>query len=141
LQELVDGAVAAHHVGVGAVLDEVLQLLAAAVEHVRQAQALADAQLFGEIEHRARRRPAGEDVIGDRTEAEDVQAGAVLRLGLRGFRRQIDQAGVLDVLLDVHGAADRAPRRVDGVAALCVPSRVPVCQFMMRGRGVAPATS
>jgi hypothetical protein len=61
-------------------------------------------------------------------EAEDVQAGAVLRLGLRGFRRQIDQAGVLDVLLDVHGAADRAARRIDGVAALraLARARLPV---------------
>jgi hypothetical protein len=50
--------------------------------------------------------------------AEDVQAGAVLRLGLRGFRGQVDQAGVLDILLDVHGAAHRAARRIDGVAVL-----------------------
>jgi hypothetical protein len=82
LQELVDGAVAAHHVGVGAVLDEVLQLLAAAVQHIGEPKALPNAQLLRQFQHRPCGWAPRKDVIRDRAQAEYVQAGAMLSLGL-----------------------------------------------------------
>ena len=93
-------------------------MLTAAIQDIRQTQALPNAQLLGQFQDRARGWAAREDVIRDGTEAEHVKARAVLGLGLRGLRRQVDQAWVFHILLEVHGAADRAARRVNRVAAL-----------------------
>ena len=75
-------------------------------------------------------------MIGDRAEAKDIQAGAVLRFGLRGFRGKVHQAGVLDVLLDVHGATDRAARWIDGIGVLraFARARLPVHDARSRRR-------
>ena len=98
------GVVAGEDIRAGGVLDQLLQLRGAAVHHVRQPQALADAQLLVEREHGLGRRLAAEDEVGDAAEREHVQAGAVGRVAAGGFRGEVDQAGVFDVVLDVAGA-------------------------------------
>ena len=103
--------VAGEHVGAGGELDEFLLPRAAAVHHVRQAQALADAQLLGQVQHRLGGRLAAEELVGDAAEREHIQARAVRGVGAGRLRREVDHPRVFDVVLDVLGAG----RAVHGV--------------------------
>ena len=104
IQEALDRVVARQQVGVGGELNQLLLPRAAAVHRVGQAQALADPQLFSQIQYRLGRRLAAEEVVGDAAEREDIEAGALRRVGPGGLGRKVDQPWVFDVVLDVAGA-------------------------------------
>ena len=104
IQEALDRVVARQQVRVGGELDQLLLPRAAPVHGVRQAQTLADPQLLSQIQHRLGRRLAAEEVVGDATEGEDIETGALRRVGPCGLGRQVDQPRVFYVVLDVAGA-------------------------------------
>ena len=109
IQKALDRVVAGEHVGTGGELDEFLLAGAAAVQHVRQAQPLAGAQFFGQVQHRFGGRLAAEKLVGDAAERKDIQARTLRGVGAGRLRRQVDLPQVFDVVLDVLGAGGAVP--------------------------------
>ena len=92
---------------------------ATAIHHVRQPQALPDAQLFGQVEHRLGGRLATEKLVGNAAEREHIQARAESGIGTVRLRRQIDHPRVLDVILDMLSAGCAVNRiRRCGIAGI-----------------------
>ena len=92
-------------------MHELLLVRAAAVHHVGQVQALADAQLLVQVQHRFGRRLTAEDVVRDAAKREHVEAGAMRGVGTGGLGCEVDEARVFNVVLDMA----RAGRAVHGV--------------------------
>ena len=104
VEETLHHVVTSHHVRAGGVLDQLLQAHAAAIRDVGQAQALAQAQLFCQLQDGAGRRLAREHMIGDGAERKHVQARAMRGIGAHGLWRQIHQARVFNVVLHMARA-------------------------------------
>ena len=95
-------------------MNEFLLSCAAAIHHIRQAEALADAQLLGHVQHRLCRWLTAEHVVRDAAERKHIEARAMCVVGTRGLGREVDQARVFHVVLDVAragGAMHRIGRR------------------------------
>ena len=117
VKKALDRVVAGEHVRAGGELDEFLLPCAAAVHHVRQAQALADAQLLGQIEHRLGGWLAAEELVGDAAEREHVEARAMRGVGAGGLGREVDRGPGL------RHSPRRAGCRSCGVPCPATPSR------------------
>ena len=109
--------------GVGAELDQELERLGGTVEHGGDLQALALAQLLHQLVEGLRGRLAGEQVVGERAEGEDIglfPGLAALRQRLGGH---VDGAGLLDEARHVagHGVAEAGDAAAEGLAGGGLP--------------------
>ncbi len=102
-EELAGRGNAVTHQRCGGERDQVLQVLAHTIDHLGGAQPAARLQPLGERERVLGGRMSGEEVIGDRTEREDIGFGSDPAVGQR-LGRQIDLRGVFDLVLEVARA-------------------------------------
>lgn len=102
-EKRLDGLVANKHFRAGGILDQVLLVGAAAIQHIRKAHALSDAKLVGKLKYRPG-RGCPLNTWYAMLPLEDIQAGAVRRVGMCCFRCEIHQAWILYVVFDVAGA-------------------------------------
>ena len=114
-------------VGVGAPADQLLQLGPGAVEDRREPQAAVLGERPVDLGGRRARRPAGEEVVGDRPEREDVgRLGRQPRV-VQGLGGHVDRRLAIDEVLDV----DRGGRGRLGLA----DADLPVEDLQPRDRG------
>ena len=95
--------------GCGAVLDQVLKFLARTVQDGADLEALGLAELVAQFQAVGRRRHAGEDVVGDRAQREDVEVLAQVVVG-KGLGGHVGRAGVFHQPVDVRGGRHDAGR-------------------------------
>ncbi len=121
-QEVGDGVEAVGDVGVGAVLDEVLKFAACGIEDGGDLQPAGAPNLLAEREAVFGRELAGEEIVGQGAQGEDIEVLAQVPRGGEDFRGHEGGAGIVHEAINVRGeGAGTVGRRAAGGGVAHLP--------------------